>query len=113
MTTFKDGPAKGQNLSLKRAPVFLRVTYDVTTRKWDALDQLEDNAKVSEQVFAYVMTGPPGSIHIHATGGRGGFYPVAEYQLCPQQPTHFQLRSNTAWGEWANSQSPPGFCIPL
>ena len=112
MTIFQDGPAKGQSLMLKRAPVFLRVVKSLAG-KWDGLDQLDDRPQFSEEVFAYVMTRPPGHMHIRAKGGAGGFYPVAEYQLCTTQPTDFQLRNNSAWGEWANSQPPPGFVIPI
>ena len=62
MTTFIDGPAKGQHLALKRAPRFLRVV--VADGKWDALDQIEDEPRPGELVYAYEVHGPVGSCHI-------------------------------------------------
>lgn len=47
MTTFIDGPAKGQTLMLRRNPVYLIVTEE--NGKFDALDQLEDAPKPTEK----------------------------------------------------------------
>lgn len=98
MTTFQDGPAAGQKLMLKRAVMFLRVTYE--SGKWDALDQLTDKAKETEELFAYRIVGVPGHCHIRASGGRSGFYVMATYKLVEPQPTDAQMRDNEAWSKW-------------
>jgi hypothetical protein len=64
MTTFEDGPAKGQTLMLQRAPLFLRVVID-PSGKVDALDQLTDKPASNEKIFAYVLTAEPGRFHIY------------------------------------------------
>ena len=61
MTTFVDGPAKGQRLRLKRAARFLRVTE--ANGEWDALDQLTDHPRTDEKLWAYEITGQPGMMH--------------------------------------------------
>lgn len=78
MTTFVDGPAKGKNLSLKRAPRFLRVVCEGST--WDALDQPDDTPKETEKLFAYEIVGEPYRVHLHCSGGRGGFYQCGSYK---------------------------------
>lgn len=104
MTTFKDGPAQGQRLMLRRAPIFLRVTSFTV---WDALDQPEDTPEPSENLFAYVLAGEPGHCHISTRGkdGRrgGGFYPIAEYRYVEQQPDDATMRDNAAWRKWCES----------
>jgi hypothetical protein len=99
MTTFEDGPAKGQKLLLHRAPRFLRVTCD--GEHWDVLDQLEDVPKASEKLFAYELTTNPGMCHINA-GKRSGFYTIANYRLITEQPTNLVMRcrDNEAWRQW-------------
>lgn len=98
MTTFQDGPAQGQRLMLKRAAMFLRVTE--CNGKWDALDQLNDRADHHEKLYAYRIVGVPGHCHINASGGRGGFYPVATYQFYDPQPTDSQMRDTGEWANW-------------
>jgi len=58
MTTFEDGPAKGQHLSLQRAPKFLRVVED--GGKWDALDQPTDEPRPGETLYAYRISSEVG-----------------------------------------------------
>ena len=79
MTTFLDGPAKGQRLMLKNSPQQLRVVFDVATNTWDALDQPGDEPKHSEMVFDYELKERKGTCHIYKRGGGGGFYPISEY----------------------------------
>lgn len=107
MTKFLDGPAIGQTLMLKRAPIFLRVTVATLAEsgreRVDALDQLEDNALPDETLHCYVMSKYLGSCHIKRSGG-GGFYQMAEYKLRDPQPTDADMRSNEAWATWCESQ---------
>lgn len=103
MTTFDDGPAKGQTLMLQRTPKYLRVTHD--GKKWDALNNLEDTAQPTETLYAYVTKdGPRGSVHIHRSGGRGGFYPLISYQLVPDQPNDATMRDNAKWAAWVEAK---------
>jgi len=71
MTTFKDGPAKGQTLMLRRAQMFLRVVQD-PKGTWDALDQPDDTPKPEERLYAYRIDGQPAMAHYCIRGGRGG-----------------------------------------
>ncbi len=99
MTTFLDGPAKGQRLiMLHRAARFLRVCEE--KGKWDALDQLTDSPKAEETLHAYEIAGPVGMCHIRASGGRGGFYPIAEYRMVVPQPTDKEMRDTKEWHDW-------------
>ncbi len=98
MTTFADGPAKGQNLSLQRAVKFLRVTEE--GGKFDALDQPEDTPRPTEKLYAYRMARYDGMCHINRGGGRGGFYALALYQMVEPQPFDTIMRDNQTWAEW-------------
>lgn len=104
MTTFLDGPAKGQTLMLKRGPYFLRVVTD--GKKWDALDQLDDTAVPGEQIFVYVMEGIPSRMHLNARGGRGGFFVSATYKLAPNQPKDGEVRKIDDWAVWCQHNKP-------
>jgi len=101
MTTFKDGPANGKSLMLKRSPLLLRVV--ISGGNVDALDQLEDRPARGETCFAYVLAARPGACHIRLSGGRGGFYPMAEYQMSPVQPSQKVMHDETLWREWCVS----------
>lgn len=110
MTTFEDGPAKGQTLMLHRAPLFLRAVHDAVTGKWDALDQLGDTPKPTERIFCYVLTGPPSHCHIRSSGGRGGFYSVANYRAILPNPLPQEImRDNKAWADWCETQPIPAW----
>ncbi len=104
-TTFLDGPAKGQQLMLKHAPLYLRVVADTSglLPKWDALDDPADRPQSTETLYAYQRVGEPGYLHIRASGGRGGLYRPATYRFCDPQPTEETLRS--AWGAWVHSRT--------
>lgn len=106
MTQFKDGPAKGQTLMLRRAPVYLRVTE--LLGKFDALDQLDDEPEPGETLHAYVITEKPGHIHIN-TGRKpgGGFYPMATYKLAEVQPPQETMKKKALWQEWTSQQPRP------
>lgn len=103
MTKFEDGPAQGQTLMIRRAPVFLRLTFD--GKKWDALDQLDDEPLQNETLHVYRITDMPG--HIHLNTGRkpgGGFFPLANYRFYQPQPMDEQVRTFAAWKSWCESQ---------
>lgn len=105
MTTFEDGPAKGQRLMLKRAAHFLRVVE--ANGKWDALDQPTDTPQPGEKLFAYEITGKPGMVHLNCGGGRGGSYPIATYRFLKEQPSDAEMRDAQAWGRWCEQKSLP------
>lgn len=113
MTTFIDGPAKGQTLQLRRAPVFLRVTEK--DGEFDGLDQLDDRPKPGETLHAYRLTKKPGGMHILVHGknrARGGFWPIAEYELVPEQPSQELMRQSFAWEAWTDNEAPrPAFLL--
>lgn len=104
MTTFEDGPAKGQNLMLRRAPVFLRVVERAGV--WDALDQLEDTPAPDETIHAYALTAKPGGCHINRGGGRGGFYVVAIYKQVNNPPPSDVMRETDRWAQWCHERGP-------
>ncbi len=98
MTTFIDGPAKGQTLMLKRALMFLRVVNE--GKKWDALDQPGDVPELSESLHAYQLTERPLMAHLNMGRGRGGFYPLSSYKLVQVQPTDAVMRDQAKWRQW-------------
>lgn len=83
---------------LKRSPVFLRVVEEFGN--FDALDQLEDEPKDTEKIYAYRVFGSVGACHINRAGGRGGFYTMADYKFIPQQPSDAVMRNDSMWGDW-------------
>lgn len=103
MTRFVDGPAKGQLLLLKRAPLFLRVVL-APDGKWDALDQLEDKPAPEEKLFAYEITAPPGWCFMDGPKCRGR-YASAEYRLVAQQPMDAWMRDETTWPSWVEAEA--------
>ena len=103
MTTFADGPAKGQCLILHRAAQFLRVTE--SNGKFDALDQLGDTPRPEEKLYAYQITGQPAMCHIRASRG-GGFYAIATYRFVANQPSDGEMRVAGAWHDWCAKNSP-------
>lgn len=103
MTTFVDGPARGQKLSLRRAPIFLRVVeYRMA---FDALDQLEDEPKPEESIHLYRIKGKPGGMFVTKRGGGGGYYPIAEYAVVPNPPSDEVLRDKQKWHDWVMKQA--------
>lgn len=103
MTSFIDGPAKGEHLSLKRAVKFLRAVV-TAGGKWDALDQPTDEPREDEQCIAYRLHAYHGNCHIYAPRGGSGFYPIAEYTLCEEQPDQATMRDAVLWEAWCFSQ---------
>jgi hypothetical protein len=100
MTTFQDGPAKGQTMMPRRAPF-------QDGGKFDILDQPEDSPKATEKLCCYVLVEHTGMVHLCVRGknrGGGGMYPMATYKLYPQQPTDEEMRSNDRWQQWCMSR---------
>lgn len=80
MTTFLDGPAKGQNLALKQSPELLTVVVD-EKGKWDALDCPEDSIRPGEKSFVYRLKEKQGMVHINRGKNGSGFYAIAQYEF--------------------------------
>lgn len=90
MIRFEDGPAGGQVLQLRRAPLYLRVTHD-PDGKWDALDQLDDQPAAGETITVYRRVGEAGVVHIDYTERatrrrRGAWFSCADYRVVANQP---------------------------
>lgn len=105
MTTFSDGPAKGQTLMLKRSPLLLRVVQSFNTGQFDALDAPNDTPAENERIFAYHMVEFRGMVHVNRRGGGSGFYGMATYALIPDQPTDEIMRDNEKWKAWKPCES--------
>ncbi len=102
MTTFKNGPASGKSLMLKRAPHFLRVTQ--CGDAIDALDQIEDSPRADEALTAYEIVGKATSCHLRLCGNArkaSGFYMMATYTMVFPQPDEATMRDNELWRQWA------------
>jgi len=105
MIHFTNGPAANQTLVLKRAPIFLRVTID-PKNQIDALDQLTDEPRPDEKLYAYRRQQKPLLAHIKMTPKkRSGFYLVANYELEPVQPSDQTMRDTTAWQQWCQERN--------
>lgn len=98
-----DGPAQGQRLYLRRAPLFLRVTNDRPEAgmfemygKWGALALVADVPGQHQLLFAY-----------RRISNDGGTYPTATYCLVADQPADEVMRDNDQWQAWCRAQLPP------
>lgn len=100
MTKFEDGPASGKVLALRRAPLLLRVVRDRETGAIDALDQLADEPKASEEVIVYVQTENRGMVHINRGRHGSGWFTIATYKLHEPQPDQVTVRG-ALWPAWA------------
>ena len=114
MIKFLDGPAAGQILALRRAPIFLRVAFNPMARRpargkdrqWDALDAMDDVAKEHEQLFVYIANEPPGSVHLCCRPrSAGGWFATGTYRLSPDQPDPSILHDNAAYYVWVNANA--------
>ena len=105
MTRFLNGPAQGQRLMLRRAPIFLRVVE--VGGKWDALDQVEDTPAAGESIHVYRLAAKPCNCHIYKRGGGGGFFTMADYQFVSPQPADLEVRDLAAWRAWCQRQPLP------
>lgn len=110
MTKFEDGPAKGQVLMLRRAPLFLRVAHTaqrVDPSPWDALDQLSDEPRSCETFYAYRCTGRHGNAFIDFGGKKkhlSGMYTSATYEYYEEQPPQEIMANNEEWRAWCRKE---------
>ena len=109
MIEFIDGPAVGQSLALHRAPKLLRVVRS-RQGEWDALDQLNDEPKLSEQIFVYRRRDdlPISKYHLLCSGRAKratGWYWRASYSAIEPQPGEHDIRDTAAWRAWATQQT--------
>jgi hypothetical protein len=98
VTIFNGGPANGKVLMLKRSPLYLRVTQN--GKSFDALDQLTDEPKAGEKVFAYERIGEGGMMHVNSRKGGGGFFTFATYGFIEAQPVADALTEQAKWRQW-------------
>jgi hypothetical protein len=106
MIKFLDGPAKGTELNLRRAPVLLRVVID-RDGKVDALDQLDDLPTPTEKMYVYIIIPHTLTTGIACSRRRGeGCVPLlnADYKLYGTQPTDEQMRDGHQWRAWTEKQ---------
>jgi hypothetical protein len=109
MSKFIDGPAKGQNLTLGSSPYFLRAVKD-PRGKWDALDKLDDEPALEEEIHVYRLVSEPITAHVDGrnptTGKRyGKWMSIADYALHSEQPDDATARNKAAWQEWCAARS--------
>lgn len=108
MSRFLDGPAKGTDLVIHRAPHYLRVVV-TPTGKIDALDQLDDVAAPRETIHVYHRVSDPVEVHINMGSTRkgSGFYAMADYEHVPSVDGE-SVRDTEAWRAWCREQPLPG-----
>lgn len=105
MISFDDGPAAGVVLQLRRAPPFLRVVIDRQTREVDALDQIDDQPRLGEEVHVYRRIGKASPYHLRSgRKSESGFYLQARYQHHEEQPADHVGRDRRSWQNWAGEQ---------
>jgi len=104
MINFIGGPASGEELMLRRAPLYLRVVVG-RRGKLDALDQIDDQANSTEKIYVYRRIGEATRYHLKSScRSMSGYWPRAEYGYVEPQPGDDQVRDNNAWQAWAMAQ---------
>ena len=107
MTSFKDGPAAGKSLLLKRSPQFLRVVE--ADGEFDALDLIEDRPRPRETCYAYELVEARGMMHLNMRDRKGkrccGWYAVADYRLVEPQPEQAVMCDTAKWQAWALAEA--------
>jgi len=104
MITFKDGPAAGVSLQLRRAPLFLRVVIDKKTGEVDALDQINDRPRLGEEIHAYRRVTNATKYHLRACIDGSGWYSSASYRHHDEQPADHVGRDRGSWQHWTQEQ---------
>lgn len=107
MVSCADGPARGERLRIKRAPILLRVVHS-HARGWDALDEIGDTPTPDETIYVYVLQGEPSVCFVDGrdpkTGRRcGEMRRVGTYAVAAEQPDGSTLRDTAAWRSWCAS----------
>src|SRR4051812_767091 len=105
MVKFLDGPAAGQVLAIRSAPIVLRVVLG-PRGKLDALDQDGDVAESNETIHVYRLASRVSAIFVRASKGMGGRWPMAEYRFFHEQPPDALARDNTSWRAWMVERRP-------
>lgn len=110
MIRLADGPAGDVELSLRRAPRFLRIVIDPKGRI-DALDMLDDVARPDETIHVYqgeldTLRALPDDIFVCVSGPdglrqAGGAEGVYRHRADVDGET---LRDTAAWREWASAE---------
>lgn len=99
-----DGPAGTVVLTLRRCPVFLRLVQDETTRRWDALDQLDDTPGPDERIHVYRrVEGTWSQVFLCGRGPKApsGRHEFADYRHVAIDGERF--RDTGPWREWVQS----------
>ena len=104
MTTFEDGPAKGQHLTLRRTPLLLRVTE--CDGNWDALNELVDRPAANEKLHAYVLKSNYGSAFIDGTKFRGRVEIASYRHIATGAPSNAEMRDEDLWHMWCVKNDP-------
>ena len=108
MTEFINGPATGVSLNLARTPIYLRVVHDTAAGTWDALDQLDDVPKPTEEIHVYRIEGEPMRGFWDGTDKRGrrtgGMFIHAQYRHVIRQPDDDTARDAEAWKQWCQTE---------
>lgn len=103
MVRVLDGPARGAVLSLRRAPMYMRVVID-PHGKVDALDQVDDVPEPGETVHVYArLRGTRSQVSVRP----GGCYETGDYEHMPDVEAE-RLRDTDAWRAWAREQPDRG-----
>lgn len=103
--SFHDGPAAGQLLALRRAPLALRVV-ETPRHKFDALDQLDDVAAPNERIHVYHRMGRAMRFHMRCSPrSASGWYCAALYRLFDEQPADADIRTREAWSKWSDART--------
>jgi hypothetical protein len=93
----------GPTLHLKRTPLYLRFVYSGRDCKTlDALDQLDDEAKDSEDIIVARCV-RHGNVHVDRTvNGRrvGEWFTQAEYEPIEPQPQRNDVALKDDWAKW-------------
>lgn len=108
MMRLVDGPAAGETLAIRRAPILLRVAKNTLARNkervWDALNDLEDVAKPHETLHLYMLMAKPQMVHLKMANRRAsGFYAMGFYKFLPEQPDDATMRDNAKWSAWCDA----------
>lgn len=102
MSMFLDGPAHGTKLRLASAPFLLRIAIERGTGAVDALDQIDDAPRDTEDVHVYRRDTDPVLVCDRTNGSLGPCQMVADYLYVHTDAE--QLRQKTAWDAWVKEQ---------